>query len=138
MSRLTYNPDTRIAQTLIAEDRMTKGQLEAALTKAREYRRIAIMTSTDRTKDIVIDILDHSIATIEIDILCRYIEDEEFSLIAFQNQIEYEDSEGRYPLIVKRLRSFVEDSEFTLSGFHSRLAYKLSERASAGKRILSH
>lgn len=137
MSRLTYNPDTRIAQSLPTEDRPSKGRLEAALQYQRSAKRVDCNKSKDTAHDIAIDLRDIAIAHLSAEITCRQIEDVEIELIALTHQLEIEREDDRYPRVIQRLRLFIADDEYTLEQLHAKLAYHLRERAKFQIRVMA-
>lgn len=129
MSRLTYNPDTRIAQSLPTEDRPSKGRLEAALQYQRSAKRVDCNKSKDTAHDIAIDLRDIAIAHLSAEITCRQIEDVEVELIAFAHELEsHMRNEERIERIVARLRIFCGDREFELEQLHRKLMYLIRDR----------
>jgi len=139
MSRLTRNPDTRIAQSLELVDRPSKGRLEAALDHHRKMKRVECAQSKDTARDLAINLRDLAIAHLSSEIVCRRIEDVEIGLIALTYQLEImgDDVVERHPTAARRLRLFVEDDEYTLALLHAKLAYHLRESARFRDRIMN-
>jgi hypothetical protein len=128
MKTLTYNSDTRIAQSLIVDDRLSEAQLEKSLSATRRLKRIAEREVDNRSESVLLDILDQTEIEYEIELLCRQIEDAECQAIALQHQIELEGrrDDERLLTIARRLSIHLNSTAQLLDALHGKLFYKMS------------
>lgn len=126
MKTLVDNQDTRIAQTLIVDERLSQSQLQDSLDLFRKLRAMAIREVENRRESPLLDRLEKTIGEIEIDLLCRQIEDAEVEAIAIQYQLELHSSrEITNERALRTLGIALNSSAQLLEGLHARLAYKI-------------